>query len=59
MNGCINPFTMKSYSYELIAVVLVLVASILFSVVGIAEHESTFAEKNAPAGPDAEMVSLR
>ena len=50
---------MKAYSYELIAVVLVLLGSILFSVVGIAEHESTFAEKNTPAGPDAKVVSLR
>jgi hypothetical protein len=50
---------MKAYSYELIAVVLVLVGSILFSVLGIAENGSTFAEKNSPAGPDAEVVSLR
>ena len=50
---------MKAYSYELIAVVLVLVGSILFSVVGIAEHESTFAGKDSPAGPDAGVVSLR
>ena len=50
---------MKAYSYELIAVVLVLLGSILFSVLGIAENEGTFAGKDAPKGPDAEMVSLR
>ena len=50
---------MKAYSYELIAVVLVLLGSILFSVLGISDHENNFAGKDAPAGPDAEMVSLK
>ena len=50
---------MKAYSYELIAVVLVLLGSILFSVFGIAEHEGTFAGKDAPVGPNAEVVSLK
>jgi hypothetical protein len=50
---------MKAYSYELIAMVLVLVGSILFSVLGISDHEGTFAGKDAPAGPDAGVVSLR
>ena len=50
---------MKAYSYELIAVVLVLLGSIMFSAFGIAEHDGGFAGKNTPSGPDAEMVSLR
>ena len=50
---------MKAYSYELIAVVLVLLGSILFSVLGISEHEGTFAGKDAPAGTQAGIVSMR
>ena len=57
--GCINPFTMKAYRYELIAVVFVLLGSILFTVFGIAETPRTFAEEQAPAEPDAAVVSLK
>ena len=59
MNGCINPFTMKAYRYELIAVVFVLLGSILFSVFGIAEAPRTLAEEQAPVEPDAAVVSLK
>ena len=50
---------MKAYRYELIAVVFVLLGSILFSVFGIAEGPNALAEAQAPAGPNAEMVSLK
>lgn len=47
---------MKTYRYELIAVVFVLLGSILFSMFGIAEDE--LAETNAPA-PAVGMVSMK
>ena len=50
---------MKAYRYELIAVVFVLLGSILFSVFGIAEGPRTLAEEQAPAEPDAAVVSLK
>jgi len=58
-NGCINPFTMKAYRYELIAVVFVLLGSILFSVFGIAEGPNTLADEQAPSKPDSAVVSLK
>jgi hypothetical protein len=50
---------MKAYRYELIAVVFVLLGSILFSVFGIAENGNTLAQEQAPAEPNAEVVSLK
>jgi hypothetical protein len=50
---------MKTYRYELIAVVFVLIWSILFTVFGIAEGPNTLAEEQSPAGPDSAVVSLK
>lgn len=50
---------MKAYRYELIAVVIVLLGSILFSTFGVAEREGTLAGQNAPAEPKSEIVSMK
>ena len=50
---------MRAYRYELIAVVFVLLGSILFTVIGIAEAPRTLAEERAPAEPDSAVVSLK
>ena len=50
---------MKTYRYELLAVVFVLLGSILFSVFGIAEGPNTLADEQAPSKPDSAVVSLK
>ena len=49
---------MKTYRYELFAVVFVLLGSILFSLFGIAESGTTFAQTQAME-PNSKMVSLK
>ena len=50
---------MKAYSYEFLAVVLVLLGSILFSTLGLADNGNALAGDQGPREPNAEVVSLK